>query len=221
MSLSTVASMATRRLVVHTQTQIQTRTIRVHGVVPSRSRRGRLLLPSRREASSSSSTGSSHKPHKPPTVTKGMDPHAMADEFVKQSHGRMPGTEALQSLTMEQKAKNFATAGGLMGFCVWVWWYSIQSVGKSGGKGLEDLQAEAQEARDAAAQKSTSQQEAEDLVGLEMSVDTSDEDLVIAVAAPDHIAQQEEDENRAARDKKRGKSTRPMWKKIVLFWQKE
>jgi hypothetical protein len=213
MSLSTVASMASRRLVV--QTQIQTQTIRAHGVVPSRSRRGRLALPSRREASSS------HKPHKPPTVTKGMDPHAMADEFVKQSHGRMPGTEALQSLTMEQKAKNFATAGGLMGFCVWVWWYSIQSVGKSGGKGLEDLQAEAQEARDAAAQKSTSQQEAEDLVGLEMSVDTSDEDLVIAVAAPDHIAQQEEDENRAARDKKRGKSTRPTWKKIVLFWQKE
>ena len=130
----------------------------------------------------------------------------------------MPGTEALESITSEQRYKNYAGAVGLISFSIGVWYYSIQAVGQSAG-GV-DLRAEAEEARDVRDMKSAQEMNAQDLAQIDVTMaqygDDAD-DMVVAVAAPDHIAQQEEDALTAG--KKKG--GRPLWKKVVLFWKKE
>jgi|EP00979_Chaetoceros_neogracilis_P010864 hypothetical protein len=148
------------------------------------------------------------------------DPHVLAEEMVRNSSdSRIAGTEALESLTSEQKYKNYAGAVGLMSFCIGVWYYSIQAVGQS-DSGMNDLRSEAQEAKDVRDMKSAQEMNAQDLAQIDGTMaqygDDAD-DMVVAVAAPDSIAQQEEDALNAGK-KKVG---RPLWKKIVLFWKKE
>mmetsp|Transcript_10288 Transcript_10288/g.15426 ORF Transcript_10288/g.15426 Transcript_10288/m.15426 type:complete len:204 (-) Transcript_10288:512-1123(-) len=153
-----------------------------------------------------------------PDMTK--DPHQLAADRVRDaSDSRISGTEALSALTPEQKIRNYATALGLISFSVGIWYYSIQAVGKSDG-GMDALQAEAQEAKDARERKSAQEMNAQDLAQIDVTMaqygDDAD-DMVVAIAAPDAIAQQEE-EALAGGKKKGGK---PLWKKVVFFWKKE
>jgi len=160
------------------------------------------------------------------------DAHKMAqDRIMASSDIRIPGTEAIASLTPEQRIRNFAMALTLVGFATGIWWYSIQAVGKS-ETGVDQLRAEAQEARGEAERKSSQQREAEELAELEVTMANLEQseggelidagaDITVAVAAPDAIAREEEELNLAARNKAGGGSGKPLWKKIVFFWRKE
>mmetsp|Transcript_34996 Transcript_34996/g.76550 ORF Transcript_34996/g.76550 Transcript_34996/m.76550 type:complete len:230 (+) Transcript_34996:119-808(+) len=161
------------------------------------------------------------------------DAHQMADELIAASPDtRIPGTEAIASLTPEQRMRNYATAAGLVAFITGVWWYSMQAVGR--GELLDEagLRAEAEEAKDAAERRSMEEKEAEDLAELEVTMANlaqsgggdlieAEADITVAVAAPDGVAREEEERNLAARTRNGGGTGgRPLWKKILLFWQK-
>jgi len=160
-------------------------------------------------------------PKAPPkkVVVAEQDPHQLADEMVRNAPDitRISGTEALQSITAEQKMKNYGMAVGLASFCVGVWYYSILAVGKPEG-GIDELRAEAQEALVGRDRMRAEEKNAEELAQLDVTLSSyGDDDMIVAVAAPDDIAQQEE-EAMAGGKKKSG---RPLWKKVVLFWKKE
>lgn len=161
-------------------------------------------------------------------IVERVDPHVLAQQMIKNSSDARPqATEALASMTPEQKMRNYATAAGLVAFVTGVWWYSMQAVGRSDG-GFEELQAEADEARALAETKSLSEIEAEKLIEIDVTMsnlETEDgedigEGVFVAVAAPDDIAREEEALNLAAKDKG-GASGRPLWKKVVFFWRRE
>jgi len=155
-----------------------------------------------------------------------LDPHQVSDSMIRNSPTdiRVPGTEALNSVTMNKKIKNYVLAMTLVGFCTGVWYYSIQSVGRPEG-GMEELLADAADAKKDQLSKSESERSAEELAQLDVTMSQLDgegvdgEDLFVAVAADDEVAQREEDLNMIAG--KKGKSGRPLWKKIVFFWKKE
>ena len=157
----------------------------------------------------------------------------MADELIAASPDtRIPGTEAIASLTPEQRMRNFATAAGLVAFITGVWWYSMQAVGRGELMNEAGLRAEAEEAKDAAERRSMEEKEAEDLAELEVTMANlaqseggdlieAESDITVAVAAPDGVAREEEERNLAARTRNGGGTgSRPLWKKILLFWQK-
>ncbi|GFH52978.1 hypothetical protein CTEN210_09454 [Chaetoceros tenuissimus] len=161
-----------------------------------------------------------HKSSKSMSKETPKDPHQIASDMVKAApDSRISGIEALESITPEQKMRNFLTAFGLVSFSVGVWYYSIQSVGKAEG-GMEELRAEAQEARDVRDRKIEEEKNAQDLAQIDVTMsqygDDAD-DMVVAVAAPDAIAQMEEDAVKAGKTS----SGRPLWKKVVFFWRKE
>ena len=152
------------------------------------------------------------------------------------SDARIPGTEAIATLTPEQRMRNFGTAGFLVAFVGGVWWYSMQAVGRAEADEVS-LRAEAEEARGAAEREMMQQKEAEELAELEVTmanlaeaeaggelIYVKDADITVAVAAPDDIAREEEEErNIAARKRAAGGTAdgRPLWKKVVFFWRKE
>jgi hypothetical protein len=148
------------------------------------------------------------------------DPHQLAADRVRDaSDSRIAGTEALSALTPQQKLRNYATAIGLISFSVGVWYYSIQAVGKSDG-GMDALTNDAEEARVARDRRSEQEMNAQDLAQIDVTMsqygDDAD-DMVVAIAAPDAIARQEEEA--LAGGKKKG--GRPLWKKVVFFWKRE
>mmetsp|Transcript_11128 Transcript_11128/g.16234 ORF Transcript_11128/g.16234 Transcript_11128/m.16234 type:complete len:212 (-) Transcript_11128:129-764(-) len=146
------------------------------------------------------------------------DPHQLASERVRKApDSRIPGTEALESITPEQKMKNYATALGLVTFCTGVWYYSIKSVGKAEG-GIDELRAEAQEARDVMDRKSAENKNAEELAQLDVTMSEMGDDadgVIVDVAA------QGEGESNTVGGAGRKKAGRPLWKKIVFFWKRE
>ena len=159
----------------------------------------------------------------------------MAQErIMASSDARIPGTEAIASLTPEQRMRNFGTAGFLVAFVGGVWWYSMQAVGRAEADEVS-LRAEAEEARGAAEREMMQQKEAEELAELEVTmanlaeaeaggelIDVKDADITVAVAAPDDIAREEEERNIAARKRAVGGGDgRPLWKKVVFFWRRE
>lgn len=140
----------------------------------------------------------------------------MADRFVKESSsgGRISGTEALESVSPRIKLQNVALATMLVGFVTGVWWYSMNAVGRADEISLE---LEANEARERALIRNAQEEQNKDLANLEMGVSgEEDVDITVAVAAPDEIASQEEDENQALLKQ----SERPLWKRVVFFWRK-
>ncbi len=154
-----------------------------------------------------------------------LDPHQVSDSMIRSSatEVRVPGTEALNSITSEQKIKNYVLALTLVGFCTGVWYYSIQSVGKPEG-GMEELLADAADAKRDQLSKSESERSAEELAQLDVTMSQLEgeavdgDDIFVAVAAEDEIAQREEDLNMMSG--KQGKAGRPLWKKVVFFWKK-
>ena len=143
-----------------------------------------------------------HRPEK--------DPHQVASDMVRDAPDaraldgqRISGTEALQSITPEQRMRNYVTAFGLVTFCTGVWYYYIQSVGKADG-GFDALQAEAQEARDINARKDAETIDARDLVELDATVENLD-------AEEEIIGDQSMNES--------SKNRKPLWKRVVFFWR--
>eukprot|EP00555_Chaetoceros_dichaeta_P003970 CAMPEP_0198251778 /NCGR_PEP_ID=MMETSP1447-20131203/2504_1 /TAXON_ID=420782 /ORGANISM="Chaetoceros dichaeta, Strain CCMP1751" /LENGTH=230 /DNA_ID=CAMNT_0043936879 /DNA_START=24 /DNA_END=713 /DNA_ORIENTATION=+ len=142
-----------------------------------------------------------------------MDPHEIASRMVySSSDSRIAGTEALNSLSTEAKLRNYATALVLAGFCTGVWWYSIQAVGKSEG-GIEDLLAEANDAKEGREEREISDGKMEELAGLDVTMSQMSGDMEgveVAVAAEAEIAQMEEDMHKAA-NQRPGSGKKPLW----------
>lgn len=152
------------------------------------------------------------------------DPHQIASDMVKDAPDiRVSGTEALASMTPEQRMRNYVTAFGLVSFCIGVWYYSIQSVGRADG-GVDELRAQAQEAKDLRERKSAEEQTAKEMAQIDVTMsqygDEAD-DLVVAVAAPAEIAQQEEAALSASTDKNNKGSSKALWKRVVFFWKRD
>jgi hypothetical protein len=138
----------------------------------------------------------------------------MADRFVKDSSGRISGTEALESVPTSVKLRNAALATTLVGFVTGVWWYSMNAVGRADEISFE---LEAEEARERALIQASKEQEHANLAILEMGVagSSGEEEMELAVAAPDEVASEEEDKNRALMKSNK----KPLWKRIVFFWR--
>jgi len=166
-------------------------------------------------------------PSKPPPPSKkskqDLDPHEIASRMVRDApDSRIAGTLALNSLSTEAKLRNYATAVVLAGFCTSVWWYSIQAVGKSEG-GIEELMAEANDAKEGRESREISDGKMEELAGLDVTMSQMSGDMEgveVAVAAEAEIAQMEEDMNNAA-NQGAGNVKKPLWKKIVFFWRRD
>lgn len=138
------------------------------------------------------------------------------------SDSRIAGTLALNSLSTEAKLRNYATALVLAGFCTAVWYYSIQSVGRADG-GIEELMAEANEAKEGREEMEVSDGKIEELAGLDVTMSQMSGDMEgveVAVAAEAEIAQMEEDLNTVA-NQRAGNGKRPLWKKVIFFWRKD
>lgn len=149
------------------------------------------------------------------------DPQAEANARMNENMGKMSGIEAVQALPKEIHMANYATAVGLVGFVGYVFWYSMTAVGQSTGSDpLANLQSEAAEARAMKEKKEAQQRSAEELAQLDMGV--SDKDLekgiTLAVAAPDAIATEEEERNKAVLKGGDGQK-RSLLNKVVFFWR--
>ncbi len=86
-------------------------------------------------------------------------------------------------------------ASALTGFCVFVFTYSLNAVGRSGPDDpLAQLRSEAQEAQDARIQQKAQRLTPEEIAALESGRNIGGgEDMEVAVAAPAHIAELEEE----------------------------
>lgn len=188
-----------------------------------------LKIPNKRHFTStlSSDKAKSAKtmPKKGTTYESNSDPHHVASEMVRQSGGgRGDGIDALSKLSSEQKMKNYVMALSLVGFCTGVWYYSIQSVGKS--EGVDDLIAEAEEAKMDLERKNARDRDVQDLAELDVTMSQlskdgsvgGDSEIIVAIAADEEIAQREEEINMT---KAETTSTKvPTWKRVVFFWRR-
>jgi hypothetical protein len=147
-----------------------------------------------------------------PTFKPSEDPHAMAERFVKNSSKDRPsGQESLESVPFQTKLQNYGLAVTLVGFVTGVWWYSMNAVGRADEVSFEH---EAQVAREVREVKKLQDEIISDIGSVDQT--DLDGDIMVAVAAPDEIASEEEDANRAVLPK----SDRPLWKRVILFWRK-
>ena len=90
---------------------------------------------------------------------------------------------------------NIALASALTGFCVFVFTYSLNAVGKSAPDDpLAQLRAEAQEAQDVRLQQKAQRLTPEEIAALESGRTMGGDDMEVAVAALAEIAQLEEEE---------------------------
>jgi hypothetical protein len=187
----------------------------------------------------------------PATYTTG-DPHAIANEMVSSAitmEGRTSGTEAIASITKEQKMSNYAMASGLLAFVSYIFYYSLSSVGGSenakqfflgdgsDGKdgeaktnpGFEEFLKEANEGRSEEERRQEEERvargEARELAELEH---TTAARLKAEGVEDEIVASANEDEERemaraAGFEEASGKEAtkRPLWKKVVFFWRRE
>jgi len=206
--VSTVGSLIQRKISIRTTNAIKHST-----KAPSKSHKSKLTTQAKKDSSTSSDSAVNDNASKAASQNRmENDPDLMAIKMVQNStDSRISGTDALSAIAPAQKMKNYGTALVLFGFCTGVYLYSIQSVGRPEG-GLDELREEAEEARNKLEMKRAAEKETEEM----MELDTDDfED--VAVAAPDDIAQKEEDLLNAG-----SKSTRrPLWKRVVFFWRRD
>ena len=177
-------------------------------------------------------SGSSSSSYNDPTL----DPHQVSDSMIRSARTevRIPGTEALNEIPPETHYKNYALALTLVGFVTSVWYYSMQAVGSSDGSGggsgndgMNEFLRDAESAREAKKKRDESEKSANELAQLDITMSQLEkdgaldgDDVMVAVAADDEVAQREEDLNRGTM-KKNGGGSRPLWKKVVFFWKKE
>lgn len=197
---------------------------RWNSTIISRSSRHRQPQKVQQHARKQLSSNSKNKPEEVGSYSNpNMDPHQVSDSMIRNSRTeiRTSGTEVINNeIPPETHMKNYALALGLVGFVSGVWYYSIQAVGNAGG-GMDALMADAESAKQEKLIKSHGERSVEELAQLDVTMSEMEDsdDLVVAVAADDEIAQKEEDLNMAAG--KKGKTGRPLWKKIVFFWKRE
>ncbi len=187
-----------------------------------------------------------------PAKFTAVDPHAIANEMVFSAstiEGRTAGTEAIASITKEQKLSNYAMASGLLGFVSYIFYYSLSSVGgeenakqffmgdASEGTdgeakvnpGFEEFLKEANEGRSEEERKLEDERvargEARELAELEH---TTAARLKAEGVEDEIVASANEDEERemaraAGFEEENGKEVkkRPLWKKVVFFWRRE
>eukprot|EP00574_Skeletonema_japonicum_P003930 CAMPEP_0201723130 /NCGR_PEP_ID=MMETSP0593-20130828/7276_1 /ASSEMBLY_ACC=CAM_ASM_000672 /TAXON_ID=267983 /ORGANISM="Skeletonema japonicum, Strain CCMP2506" /LENGTH=251 /DNA_ID=CAMNT_0048214183 /DNA_START=36 /DNA_END=791 /DNA_ORIENTATION=- len=180
------------------------------------------------------------------------DPHAIANEMVFSAttiEGRTAGTEAIASITKEQKLSNYAMASGLLAFVSYIFYYSLSSVGGeenakqffmgdgSEGNdgeakvnpGFEEFLKEASEGRSEEERKLEDERvargEARELAELEHTTAArlkaeGVEDEIVASANKD---EEREMAKAAGFEETSGKEVkkRPLWKKVVFFWRRE
>ncbi len=177
------------------------------------------------------------------------DPHAIANEMVFSAttiEGRTAGTEAIASITKEQKLSNYAMASGLLAFVSYIFYYSLSSVGgeenakqflmgdgnegKEGvNPGFEEFLKEANEGRSEEERKLEDERvargEARELAELEH---TTAARLKAEGVEDEIVASANEDEERemaraAGFEESSGTEVkkRPLWKKVVFFWRRE
>ena len=176
------------------------------------------------------------------------DPHAIANEMVfsaTTSEGRTAGTEAIASITKEQKLSNYAMASGLLAFVSYIFYYSLSSVGGSENAkqlflgddskegetgttpGFEEFLKEAHEGRTAEERRLEEERvakgEARELAELENTAAArlkaeGVEDEIVASAN-----EEEEKEMARAAGFEEGQvvKKRPLWKRVVFFWRRE
>lgn len=176
------------------------------------------------------------------------DPHAIANEMVfsaTTSEGRTAGTEAIASITKEQKLSNYAMASGLLAFVSYIFYYSLSSVGGSENAkqlflgddgnegetgttpGFEEFLKEAHEGRTAEERRLEEERvakgEARELAELENTTAArlkaeGVEDEIVASAN-----EEEEKEMARAAGFEEGQvvKKRPLWKRVVFFWRRE
>jgi len=193
------------------------------------------------------------QPSSEPATYTTADPHAIANEMVfsaTTTEGRTSGTEAIASITKEQKMSNYAMASGLLAFVSYIFYYSLSSVGGSEnakqfflgddsvGKdgeaktnpGFDEFLKEANQGRSEELRKQEEDRiargEARELAELEHTTAArlkaeGVEDEIVASA-------NEEEEREMARaagfeepNGDRETTKRPLWKKIVFFWRRE
>lgn len=213
--LTSTSSGRTSLLVVKEAAPIQKRTL------PSCWTKNKTMARMSSTQQSPKSTTSNLNQQQPQQQMK--DPHQIASDMVKDAPDiRVSGTEALASMTPEQRMRNYVTAFGLVSFCIGVWYYSIQSVGRADG-GIDELRAQAQEAKDSRERKTAEEQNAQNMAQIDVTMSQygqDADDLVVAVAAPDEIAQQEEASLSGGKDQKKG-SSKALWKRVVFFWKRD
>lgn len=150
-----------------------------------------------------------------PTPKPSEDPHAMAERFVKNSSKDRPsGQESLESVPFQTKLQNYGLAVTLVGFVTGVWWYSMNAVGRADEVSFEQMAQEARTVRDV--KRLQEDEIISDIGSIDQVNDGGDGIIMVAVAAPDEIASEEEDANRPP---VLAKSDRPLWKRVLLFWK--
>lgn len=112
---------------------------------------------------------------------------------------------------------NIALAASLLGFCGFVFTYSMNAVGKAdAGDPLSQLQAEAQEAKNARDQTQARRLSADEVAALESGMTRREGDIEVAVAAPADVAQMEEEANlrlfRNGNGEEPAKTKKPRWR---------
>jgi hypothetical protein len=161
------------------------------------------------------------------------------------SEGRTAGTEAIASITKEQKLSNYAMASGLLAFVSYIFYYSLSSVGGSENAkqlflgdnskegetgttpGFEEFLKEAHEGRTAEERRLEEERvakgEARELAELENTTAArlkaeGVEDEIVASAN-----EEEEKEMARAAGFEEGQvvKKRPLWKRVVFFWRRE
>lgn len=173
------------------------------------------------------------------------DPHALASERIKlSSNARTPGTEAIASLTTEQKMSNFAMAGGLLAFVTYIFYYSMSAVGGergvkqliTGGEaeegknvGFEEFLKEASEGRSEEEGRleaeRISNEEARELVNAETMntkrmKDEGVEEVIVAASAEEAELEKAagfHGEGDVNGEKKRN----ALWRRVVFFWKRD
>lgn len=178
------------------------------------------------------------------------DPHFIANEMVASGSGggRAPGTEAVATLTKEQKISNFAMATGLFGFVSYIFYYSLASVGgaenakalifggdirqtQEGGEtvnpGFEEFLKEANEGRSVEEKRIQAEDEARGEARELAELENSTAARLKAEGVEDSSANEEEEREMARVagfvDGEAGAAgkKRPLWKRAVFFWRRE
>jgi hypothetical protein len=162
------------------------------------------------------------KSYRPLSSQKYGDPQDEAMQGMDKNMAKLSGLEGVSALPSSVRIANYATATGLLGFIGYIFWYSMTSVGqaKAGENDMSTLQQEASQARADKLRRQGQELSPEEVAALDLGV--SDKDLeagaIVAIAAPDDIATEEENRNQGAISSK-DTEKRSLINRIIFFWK--
>lgn len=170
-----------------------------------------------------------------------VDPHAIAAEMIRGSNTaiRPSGSEAVASLTPQQKTSNYAMAGGLLVFVSYVFYYSLASVGgvdnaravMTGSVGRQIEESGDDDATNSSAgfaefMKEAKEGLAEEEVRLaKVKKDKREADKLIDLDKTGGVGGEEEREMSRVAGFEEGEGgsavKRPLWRRVVFFWRRD